>query len=149
MGGFTKIQLKDCSQQNIDEQNQKLQEYGLRKGIRFYGPRDVEEEYQYYLKGDGNYPEHLFPRDEIHSLEDFKKYWSTEALGEVFVPPFGALKFDCYFGRTSKRAMHAIARWILQHGETEAISTSGSYSTFVERSGYSAKINQKRLMAFD
>jgi hypothetical protein len=149
MGGFTKIQLKDTSQENIDEQNQRLREYGLRKNLKFYSERDIEKEYEYFLKNDGNYPERMFPRDQINSLEDFKKYWNPRAVGEAFVPPVGALTFDCYFGRTSKRAMHAIACWILSHGDSHPFTTSGSYSTFVERSGYKAKTNQRRLLDFE
>ena len=153
MGGFTKIQLLDTSQENIDKQNERLREYGLRKSLKFYSEKDIRKEWEFYQKDDPEarkkyYPEHLFPQN-ISSFEEFKKYWSTSHLGEVFVPPIGALTFDCYFGRTSKRAMHAIAHWIIWHGETEGIRTSGSYSTFVERSGYKAKTNLKRLLAFD
>lgn len=151
MGGFTKIQLKDTSQKNIDEQNENLKECGVAKKYRFYSERDVRKEWEYYRNDPErhiNYPPHSFPQD-IKHYEDFKKYWSAEALGEVFVPRFGSLTFDCYFGRTSKRAMHNIARWILIYGETEGITTNGSYSTFVERSGYKAKTNQRLLNKFE
>lgn len=149
MGGFTKIQLKDTSQVNIDDHNENLKQFGVSKRYRFYSEKDVKKEYEYYQKGDGNYPEHLFPKDQINSYEDFKRFWSPEALGEVFVPKFGSLTFDCYFGRTSEKTMHGIARWVLDFGEVENISTSGSYSTFVERSGYKSKTRIKRLMKFD
>lgn len=151
MGGFTKIQLKDTSQENIDNQNENLKQYGVPKRYRFYSEDDIRKEWEFYRNDPDrhvHYPPHLFPQD-LKSYDDFKKYWSSEAMGEVFVPPIGALTFDAYFGRTSKNAMHGIARWVLIHGETEGISTSGSYSTFVERSGYKAKTNQRRLLAFD
>lgn len=145
MGGFTSIQLKNISQENIDEQNQKLDDLKVAKHYRFYSEKDVEEEYEYYLKKDGVYPEHLFPSEKINSFEDFKKYWSSEALGEVFVPQFGMLTFDCYFGRTSNKTMHGIARYLLEN-ENLIKETSGSYSTFVERSGYKAKTKQYKLL---
>lgn len=149
MGGFTALYLKDKSQENIDRQNQHLDSLRVPKAYRFYGEKNVEEEYQYYLAGDGVYKECFFPPDQINSLEDFKRFWSPAALGEVFVPHAGALNFDCYFGRTSDYAMHGIARWVVLFGEDEAITTSGSYSTFVERSGYKAKTKQHTMMKFD
>lgn len=148
MGGFTTLKLRNISQENIDEQNQNLEELGVAKRYRFYSERSIEEEYQYYLKGDGNYPENFFPPDQINSLEDFKKFWSPRALGEVFVPHVGSLNFDCYFGRTSERAMHGIARYLLIYGD-RIKETSGSYSTFVERAGYKAKTKQRILMLLD
>lgn len=153
MGGWTKIQLKDTSQENIDQQNERLREYGLRKDIRFYSEKDIIKEWEHY-QNDGPeerakyYPPHMFPQD-IQTLEEFKKYWNPEAIGVVFCPKIGALHFDCYFGQTSKTAMHKIAYWILCHGESQGIRTEGSYSTFVERSGYKAKTNQKYLMKFN
>jgi hypothetical protein len=151
MGGFTKIQLRDCSQENIDKCNQELREFGLRKDIHFYSEKDTRTEWEYYRDEPETrakyYPPHLFPQD-ISSYSEFKKYWSTSHLGEVFVPPVGALKFDCYFGRTSKRAMHAIARWLLLSLD-EIKVVEGSYSTFVERCGYKAKTKQKLLMSLD
>lgn len=147
MGGFTLIRLKNCSNENIKEQNKKLAECKVAKRYRFYSEDDVKLEYEYYKKGDGNFPEHLFPKDKINSYTDFKKYWSSEALGEVFVPNFGTLTFDCYFGRTSKRAMHNIAMY-LRLNYSQIKETNGSYSTFVERCGYSEK-TQKELMQLD
>jgi len=144
MGGLTKIRLKDCSLKNIREQNKELEKYNVRNWYRFYSEDNVKEEYEYFKKNDGNFPEYKFPRDKINSYKDFKKYWSTNALGEVFVPKFGTLKFDCYFGRTSQRAMHNIARYILNNID-QIKSVSGSYSTFVERSGYCPKTQKKLL----
>lgn len=147
MGGFTTIRLKDTSQESIDNANSILDEKKVAKMYRFYSENDVIEEYEYYKKGDGNYPEHLFPVNVIHTYDDFKKYWSTEALGEVFVPKFGTLRLDCYFGRTSKTSMNKIARFIYNYhyliGEIR-----GSYSTFIERSGLPTK-KQEFLLKLD
>jgi len=147
MGGFTAIYLKDCSQENIDEQNKKLAAYKVAKQYRFYSPADVRKEYEYYLKGDGNYPEHLFPKEKINSFADFKKYWSSEALGEVIIPKLGSLTFDCYFGRTSKRAMHNIANYLIDNISLIK-GTNGLFSTFVERCG-KYKYVKKELLTLD
>lgn len=152
MGGFTKIQLRDCSQKNIDKCNEELRAQGLRKDIKFYSEEDTRKEWQFYRSKQyaeraEYYPPHLFPQD-IKSYEEFKKYWSTRALGEVFVPPIGALTFDCYFGRTSKTAMHALARWLLLSLD-DIKEVSGSYSTFVERCGYKAKTKQRLLLSLE
>jgi len=144
MGGFTKIQLKDVSQENIDLQNSKLDIIGLRKKIRFYSKKDIALEYEYFKKDDGVFNENFFPRNLIHSLSDFKRYWSTEALGEVFVPPIGSLTFDCYFGRTSKRAMHHIGLYLVDNHK-EIKSASGSYSVFIERAG----LNELELLILE
>lgn len=148
MGGFTTLKLRDTSQENIDQHNKHLDELGVAKRYRFYSMRDVKLEYEAFLNGDGNFPEHMFPPDKINSFEDFLKYWNPRALGEVFVPHFGGLNFDCYFGRTSKRAMHGLARYLLIYGD-HIRTTSGSYSTFVERCGYKAKTKQRQLLALD
>jgi hypothetical protein len=132
MGGFTTIQLKDVSQENIDAQNDLLKECGVSKKYRFYSENSILKEYEYYKKGDGVYPEHLFPTDKINSYSDFKKYWSTEALGEVFVPRIGSLQLDCYFGRTSKRAMRNIGKY-LGLNPNQIKKVDGSFSTFAER----------------
>lgn len=132
MGGKTQIRLKDVSQENIDKQNALLEECGVCKRYRFYSEKNVKAEYQYYLKGDGVYPEHLFPKDKINSYADFKKYWSSEALGEVFVPKFGTLQLDCYYGRTSKRALRNIGKY-LGNNPREIKKVDGSFSTFAER----------------
>lgn len=132
MGGFTQIVLKDKSRANIDSHNAKLEIAGVPKKYRFYSEGDVIFEYESFKAGQGHFPEHMFPKDKINSLEDFKKYWSSEAVGEVFVPPYGALQFDCYFGRTSKKAMRAIGKYVTEnHDAIEKVS--GSFSTFMER----------------
>lgn len=132
MGGFTQVFLKDCSQENIDEQNKRLKEFKVRKGIRFYSEKDIELEYHYFKLNDGYFPESQFPRDKIKSYKDFKKYWSTEALGAVFVPPIGTLQFDCYFGRTSNYAMRNIGKYMANNPSIFK-KTDGSFSTFMER----------------
>jgi len=132
MGGFTAIYLKDTSVSNITRQNVKLELSGVPKKYRFYSELDRIKEYEYYKNKIGNYPEHLFPPDKINSFEDFIKYWSHEHLGEVFVPKIGSLVFDCYFGRTSKRAMRAIGKYLVENWR-EIKSTSGSFETFMER----------------
>jgi hypothetical protein len=132
MGGFTQIKLRDCSQRNIDTQNARLELAGVPKMFRFYSEKDVIFEYEAFLIGKGVFSENQFPKDKINSLEDFKKYWSTKALGEMFVPPFGTLQFDCYFGRTSKRAMRNLGRYIALNIR-EFKEFDGSFSTFMER----------------
>lgn len=132
MGGFTQVFLKETNQANIDKHNAKLEVYGVPKKYRFYSEFDVRLEYEFFKVGEGEFPEDLFPRDEIKSFVDFKRYWSPSALGEVFVPHFGTLQFDCYFGRTSKRAMRAIGKYIADnHSDIDRVS--GSFSTFMER----------------
>jgi len=148
MGGFTTLKLRDTSQENIEQHNQHLDELGVAKRYRFYGMRDVKLEYEAFKAGKGVFREDLFPPDKINSFEDFLKYWNPRALGEVFVPHFGSLNFDSYFGRTSKRAMHGIARYLLIYGD-HIRTTSGSYSTFVERCGYKAKSKQRQLLQLD
>lgn len=147
MGGFTKIQLIDCSQENIDNENKILDKLKLAKKYRFYSEKDVKFEYEGFINGDGVFPDDMFPRDKIRTYNDFKKYWSSEALGEVFVPNFGTLTFDCYFSRTSKRAMNIIGKYLLLR-YNEISYTDGSYSTFVERSGLSKK-NKEYIMQLD
>lgn len=132
MGGFTALYLKNVTQENIDLQNQNLREFGLSKRYYFYSEKDVEKEYQYYLKKDGNYPEHLFPSNKINSYKDFKKFWSSDALGECFVPKFGSLICDVYFGRMSKRAMRALCKY-LAYNHSNIKRVSGSYTTLLER----------------
>jgi hypothetical protein len=132
MGGYTTIKLKDCSQQNINKHNKILKEFGVSKNYRYYSEADVHKEYGYYLTDDGVYPEHHFPKDKIHSYGDFTKYWNSKALGIIFVPEFGMLTFDCYFGRTSKKAMRAIGKYITEYYK-DIDSVDGSFSTFMER----------------
>ena len=140
MGGFTKLMLKDTSTENIRKHNELLAKAKVRKEIRFYSEDDVKLEYEYFKKGDGNFPEHQFPKDKINSYEDFTKYWSTEALGEVFVPKFGTLTFDCYFGRTSNNAMKCLKDYIVNvlisseyFLDSPFAYAGGSWSTFLER----------------
>lgn len=148
MGGFTAIYLKDRSQENIDRQNQHLDDLRVPKSFRFYSEKNTEKHYQHYLAGNGEFKECFFPPDKINSLEDFKRYWSPEALGTVFVPHVGSMNFDCYFGRMSDYAMHGVMRWVLLFGEDEAITTSGSYGTLVQKSGYSSRTKLAILTKF-
>jgi len=132
MGGFTKVVLENKTITNIRKQNEILKELGLAKKYRFYSEDDVRFEYEGFCNNDGSFPEHRFPRDEIKSYEDFKKYWNTNVLGEIFVPKFGTLTFDCYFGRTSQNAMRRIAKYVIEnHLKIEYVS--GSWTTFIER----------------
>lgn len=147
MGGFTTITLKDTSISNIRKQNKSLGECGVSKKYHFYSEDDVRYEYESFRNGIGNFPDHLFPKHLINTYADFKKYWSTEALGEVFVPRYGTLTLDVYFGRTSARAMHNIAKYLLLN-ISKIKSTNGSFSTFVEKCGYSKK-TQKILLKLD
>jgi hypothetical protein len=133
MGGFTEIRLRDTSENNIIIQNRRLEKLGVAKRYRFYSEANAHSEYyEYYLVGKGNFPEHLFPKNKISSYEDFRRYWSPEALGSCFVPHVGTLTFDCYFGRTSKRAMRAIGKYVARYS-SEIKSVDGSFSTFMER----------------
>jgi len=133
MGGFTQIKLIDCSPENIEQQNAKLAAYRVPRKYRFQDlEKEQAEEYKWFVKGKGAFPEHLFPKDKIHSLKDFRKYWNPRALGEVFAPPSGTLQFDCYFGRTSKNAMRAIGRYVAANLDQFKVF-DGSFSTFMER----------------
>jgi len=132
MGGFTQVFLKDTSRESIDKHNALLTLYKVPKKYRFYSDSDVILEYEAFKINDGVFEERFFPRDKINSYSDFCKYWSSEALGEVFVPPFGTLQFDCYFGRTTARAMRNIGRYIADHVR-DIRKTDGSFSTFMER----------------
>ncbi len=148
MGGFTKIMLRDTSEENVRAQNKKLDDLGLRKDIRFYTAQQIEEEWIFYVSCIPTtrkfyYPEHIIPQD-ISSFDEFKKYWNPAHCGEEFVRPVGMLTFDCYFNRTSKKAMHLIARYLLENG-IQIKEVGGSYTTFVERCGYKAKTKQERL----
>lgn len=141
MGGFTKIFLRDKSIENIRKQNAKLKDLGVTK-MHFYSDDDVQFEWQAYQTGEGEFPEHSFPRD-IKTFEEFKKYWSPQALGEVFCPHTGSLTFDCYFGRTSKRQMKLLRKYLMDIDENLRFNidliekVGGSFSTFVERGGFS------------
>jgi len=140
MGGFTKLVLKDKSIENIRKHNELLSKAKVRKSIRFYSEDDVRLEYEAFLKNDGVFPEYQFPKDKINSYEDFTKYWSTEALGEIFVPKFGMLTFDCYFGRTSNNAMKCLKNYIVDAFllseyflDSPFEYAGGSWSTYLER----------------
>ena len=62
-------------------------------------------------------------------------------MGEVFVPKFGSLTFDCYFGRTSKNAMKCLKNYIVDTLLLPEYSmenspfkyADGSWTTFLER----------------
>ncbi len=132
MGGFTSISLKDKSIRNIFTHNAKLRVAKVPKEYRFISEEDTIIEYEYFKAGEGVFPEDQFPKDKIYSLEDFKKYWSTEALGECFCAPIGALTFDCYFGRTSNRALRKLGKYVAENIDAfEEIE--GSFSTFMEK----------------
>lgn len=151
MGGFTKLQLKDTSEENIAKHNQMLASAGVIKKYRFYSEEDVKLEFECFKRGEGAFPEHQFPKDKIKSFKDFKKYWNPKALGEVFCPEFGSLTFDCYYSRTSKRAMRNIKNYIVNtlllpenFMKTPFSHSEGSWSTFLERCGAS-KLNLKLI----
>lgn len=140
MGGFTQLKLKDTSEENIAKHNKMLDAAKVRKGIRFYSEDNVKKEYEAFVKGEGAFPENQFPKDKIKSYRDFKRYWNPKAIGEVFCPPFGALQFDCYFSRTSKRAMKNIKNYIVNAimsqeniFDTPFDYADGSWTTFLER----------------
>lgn len=144
MGGFTQLRLKDTSEENIAKHNKMLEAAGVRKEIRFYSENDVKLEYDYFKRGEGAFPENQFPKDKIKSYSDFKKYWNPKALGEIFCPPFGTLQFDCYFGRTSKRAMRNMKNYIVaallapeNFMNSPFSEATGSWTTFLERCGAS------------
>ena len=132
MGGFTEIHLKNTSEENIKEQNRKLKSFGVPAKYRFYSETDIKKEYKCFIKGEGAFPEHLFPKNEINSYEDFKKYWNPSAIGSTFCPYAGSLTFDCYFGRTSDKDMRGIANYLLQN-HNEIKSADGSFDTFMSK----------------
>lgn len=150
MGGFTEIFLKNRGAENISKQNELLREYGVPKKYKFYSDEDRMKEYIAFKRGEGVFPEHLFPRDKINSFNDFKKYWSPEAIGSCFCPHNGTLTFDCYFGRTSKRAMRSIGKYLAaNHSQIEKVE--GSFDTFMERGMTKKEIEQikKSEIIFD
>jgi len=131
MGGFTVIYLKDRSEENIRKHNKLLKQYKVAKKIHFYSMENVQFEYDSFMKGLGVFPDQLFPKDKINTLEDFCKYWSPVAVGEVFVPYNGSMTFDCYYGRTSKRAMRNIGKYIYDNYK-DILAVYGSFNTFME-----------------
>ena len=138
MGGFTEIFLRDKSIENIRKQNARLKAIGVTK-MRFYSDDDIQKEWEAFQNYEGVFPEHSFPRAKIKTFEDFKRYWSPQALGEVFCPQTGSLTFDCYFGRTSKRQMNLLRKYLMGYDESLRCNINliekvkGSFSTFVER----------------
>lgn len=136
MGGFTTVVLRDKSEENIARQNQRLIDMGLAKKYHFYSVKDVEYEYEWFKKGKGVFPEDQFPRDRIHSFADFRRYWNPRALGEVFCPEYGTLRFDSYFGRTTLKNMRIIRNYIVQNVKIIE-SVNGSFETLLEKTGAS------------
>lgn len=133
MGGFTQLYLRDTSIENIERQNAVLDIYGVPKRYRFASlVKSQVIEYEYFKRGLGVFPEHCFPKDKIRCFADFQKYWTPEAIGECFCAPDGVLQFDCYFGRTSKRAMRKLGRYIAENIR-EFKKFEGSFTTFMER----------------
>ena len=150
MGGFTEIFLRDKSIENIRKQNARLKAIGVSK-MYFYSDDNIQKEWEAFKKNEGVFPEHLFPREKIKTFDDFKRYWSPKALGSCFVPYNGSLTFDCYFGRTSKRQMKLLRKYLMDYDfETSRFNidlienVSGSFSTFVERGGFT-KLDQQML----
>ena len=144
MGGFTKIRLRDTSIENIRRQNLKLRECGVAKKYHFYSDDDIRIKYLAFREGKGEFKPEFFPPHLINTFNDFKKFWSPSALGEIFVPKTGTLVLNSYFGRISSRAMNRIARYLLIN-LSQIKEVGGSFSTFVERCGYGKK-SQKCLL---
>jgi len=132
MGGFTTIRLKDNSQANIDLHNSKLREFKLAETYSFYSIKNIKIEYNAFKKGEGAFPDHSFPKDKIKSFKDFRKYWSTKAIGQIWCPPFGVLRCDVYYSRMSIRNKRALGRYFMAN--IDAIKeVDGSSTTFFER----------------
>ncbi len=132
MGGYTELRLKNCSRDNIDVHNARLELARVPKQYRFYSKAEVIFEYESFKVGKGVFPEHLFPKDKINSFEDFKKYWSGKHLGANFCPPFGTLRFDCYFGRTPHKVMRKLGKYLLKN-ISEFKKAEGSFESFMEK----------------
>lgn len=140
MGGWTKVTLKDTSEESVVCHNARLDIFGVPKKYRFQSNHHAVTEYEWYLakrddpKIDATYPEHMFPPNKICSFEDFLKFWGPSKCGECFVPPPGSLTFDCCFGRTSRAAMRAIGRYLIANmEEIDRRRILGSFHTFMER----------------
>lgn len=125
MGGFTKIKLEDTTDVAIRHKNNELETLGIPKKYRFYSEFDVRLEYEYYKLGVGNYPDFIF--EGVKDYQAFKRKWLAWTHYEI-----GALHFDCYFGRTGKRAMRQIGKFVFRNQKSIA-SISGSFDTFIER----------------
>ena len=132
MGGFTKIRLKEKSNHSIDAINIRMDLMGVPKKLRFYSFRDIVFEYESFKLGLGVFEEEFFPKDKIHNLTQFMKYWNTEVLGETFVPKKGTLTLDTYFGRTSDYTMKKLLNFICTNLD-EIESVGGSFGTMVEK----------------
>jgi len=131
MGGYTEIKLKDCSQKNINKHNKALRAMRVTKKYRFYSQKDTKFEYKTFLAGEGAFPENQFPKAQINSFKDFRKFWNNKAIGS-FCPLYGTLTFDCYFGRTSDRDLRKIGKYITSI-INEIKTVDGSFTTFMER----------------
>ena len=132
MGGFTRVILKDKSRNSIDVNNARLEILKVPRKLRFYGETDVITEYESFKLGLGVFPESQFPSDKIHNIVQFKKYWNTDALGEVFCPNKGELTLDTYFGRTSDYSMKKLGDYIVKFVD-DIERVSGSFGSLVEK----------------
>jgi hypothetical protein len=132
MGGFTKIVLKEKDRISVDNINIRMDLLKIPKKFRFHSGRDVRFEYEAFKLGLGVFEERFFPKDKINNFVQFQKYWSTEALGEVFVPKKGTLTLDSYFGRTSDYAMKKVLNFVCKNID-EIESVGGSFGTMVEK----------------
>lgn len=130
MGGFTTIAIK--KNVDVEIENIKLDLLKVPKKLRYYTDRDIKFEYVAFTMGLGAFSEHQFPKDKINSLEDFRKYWSSEALGEVFCPKENTLTLDTYFGRTSDYAMKKLLKYVCDNVDNIDF-VSGSFGTMVEK----------------
>jgi len=144
MSGFTTIKLKDCSAENIEKQNNVLINCGVPKKYHFYSENDMYDEYIYFTTHKEQYKNFIKFPEKIKTYNQFKLVWNTKKLTDFIVPEYGMLTFDCYFNRTSKRAMHNLAKYLLNNLD-EIESINGSFSTFIEKCGYGDK-NQKKLL---
>jgi len=141
MGGFTTVYLKDTS--DIQKHNKLLADYGVRKSIRFWSQDNLREEFKFWMQCQSKgrkeqlkyYPEWIVNKYGflVITFDDFIKYiFSPDVMGETFVPKVGSLGFDCYFGRTSKRAMRNLGRYIVDNYR-DIKKVRGSFETFMER----------------
>ncbi len=131
MGGWTEIRLRDKSERNIERLNALLDRAKIAKKFRFYSIKDVEFEYSSFVAGKGVFPEDMFPRHLINSFKDFREYWNPKKQ-PLWCRPFGSLTLDCYYGRTSERAMFGIGKFIIDNLD-EIEEASGEFGTYIER----------------
>lgn len=125
MGGFTKIKLEDTSEISIRSNNSELAGLGVPKKYRFYSELNVRKEFEYFKRGEGNFPKYIF--EGISTYQAFKRKWLEWTDYSI-----GALHFDCYYGRTSQRAMRLIGKFVYRNQQSIK-SVSGSFDTFIER----------------